>query len=159
MNVFALHDNPRIAARYHCDTHVISQTKESAQILSTVVWMTEGAGCRGGIYRPTHHNHPSVLWAAESKANYEWCWSLFRWLAHEFQHRRGGGVHASWQQVGHVLCAPPRQLPDIPRTRFALAMPWECQRRDPVEAYRTYYMVYKTKLAKWTGRPVPPWFH
>ena len=33
MNIFFLHRDPRIAARYHCDKHVIKMIIESAQML------------------------------------------------------------------------------------------------------------------------------
>jgi hypothetical protein len=35
MNIFVIHENPIIAAREHCDKHVVKMILESAQMLST----------------------------------------------------------------------------------------------------------------------------
>ena len=33
-----------------------------------------------------------------------------------------------------------------------------CKRKDPIDAYRTYYINEKKRFAKWTKRDVPEWF-
>ena len=35
MNIFYLDSDPRIAAKYHCDKHVVKMILESGQMLST----------------------------------------------------------------------------------------------------------------------------
>lgn len=40
MNIFALHPNPRKAARWHADKHVVKMLLESVQMLYTVHWTT-----------------------------------------------------------------------------------------------------------------------
>lgn len=37
MNIFMLHDDPKLAAQYHCDKHVIKMATEYSQILCTVI--------------------------------------------------------------------------------------------------------------------------
>lgn len=37
MNIFALHDDPKLAAQYHCDKHIVKMAVEYSQILCTVV--------------------------------------------------------------------------------------------------------------------------
>jgi hypothetical protein len=40
MNIFALHSNPRKAARWHADKHVVKMLLESVQMLYTAHWTT-----------------------------------------------------------------------------------------------------------------------
>lgn len=42
MNIFVLNENPEIAAREHCDKHVVKMILESAQMLSTAHRMLDG---------------------------------------------------------------------------------------------------------------------
>ena len=35
MNIFHLHKDPKICAKYHCDKHVVKMILETAQMLST----------------------------------------------------------------------------------------------------------------------------
>ena len=68
MNIFVVHQDPQIAAQMLCDKHVVKMILETAQMLCTVVSHT-GAETP---YRATHAKHPCTLWAAHSKANWEW---------------------------------------------------------------------------------------
>lgn len=61
MNIFALHQDPQIAAQMHCDKHVVKMILESAHMLSTI--------CGEG-YKPTHQNHPCTKWARSSRSNF-----------------------------------------------------------------------------------------
>ena len=63
MNIFVVDIDPSKAAQSLCDKHVVKMVLETAQILSTI---------SGGPYRPTHANHPCVLWAGATKRNYLW---------------------------------------------------------------------------------------
>ena len=38
-------------------------------------------------------------------------------------------------------------------------MPETCKGGDTVSAYQTYYILEKSRFAKWTKRPVPEWFN
>ena len=42
MNIFVLHDNPIIAAKYQCDKHVVKMILESGQMLSTAHRVLDG---------------------------------------------------------------------------------------------------------------------
>ena len=42
MNIFFLHQNPKIAAQMHCDKHVVKMVLEYAQILSTAHRVIDG---------------------------------------------------------------------------------------------------------------------
>ena len=171
MNIFALDSDPRLAARYHCDRHVVKMVLETAQLLSTALWNACPAEARrlsgaGLAYRPTHARHPCSLWLLESAANVRWLARLGLALADEYEHRYPGKVHASRGVIeacteafrlafSERRCAIPKGARP---TRFVQAMPAQHRREDPVEGYRTYYREAKAHLARWTHRRRPPWF-
>jgi hypothetical protein len=74
MNIFALDHSPTISAQYHCDQHLHKMILESAQILSTCIYLKEyvSAFPPNFLYLPTHLKHPSVTWAAKSPDNMRW---------------------------------------------------------------------------------------
>ena len=55
MNIFFIHKEPRQAARWQCDKHVVKMILESAQMLSTVLRANvEDDDCPVKLYRSTH---------------------------------------------------------------------------------------------------------
>lgn len=70
MNIFASDSDPVKAAQYLDDKRVVKMVLETAQILSTVLHKL-GSGS-SSIYRPTHSNHPCVIWAGKSRGNFNW---------------------------------------------------------------------------------------
>lgn len=153
MNIFVLDSNPRLAAQYHCDSHVVKMVLESAQLLSTVHHKC-GTWCPP-MYKPTHQQHPCSLWLMESQANYIWCWQLLDALCVEYTFRYGR-LHATSQLVD-ILANMPVSLPDVGLTQFALAMPDVYRGSDAVTAYRGYYRGAKSHILKYRGRLAPPW--
>jgi hypothetical protein len=109
-------------------------------------------------YKPTHINHPCVLWVEESYDNFIWLKDLAVALNREFKFRYDRREdHASLAVVGEIsnLSYENRGL-----TPFAQAMPSQYRREnDAVSAYRAYYRGEKAKFAKWTKRPVPKWMN
>lgn len=156
MNIFILDADPKLAAMYHCDKHVVKMCLESAQMLFTASRMM---GFRTEGYKSTHVTHPCTLWAARNSGNWSWLYHLALHLGDEFTHRYGG-VHKSIQAL--------EQLPEhlqyeaLNSEPFLLnpaqAMPDHCKHPDPVQAYRTYYLLEKRAFATWTNRPIPPWW-
>lgn len=135
MNIFYLDENPRLAAQYHGDKHVVKMIVETAQMLSTAHHVREMSG-RRLLYKPTHVNHPCSVWVRESTGNYYWAWHLLDALCSEFKLRRGK-KHATAR-----LLLPLWHSPDLPitgRTPPALAVPDEFKTVCPVESYRRYY--------------------
>lgn len=178
MNIFRLDDNPVIAAQLQCDKHVVKMIVESAQMLSTVHRMLDGqletrlsaTGRKSKyynhdmddvLYRAVHHNHPSTVWTRESKVNYEWHYAHFIGLCEEYEYRYGK-QHATYGKLKDVLAIVPTNIPDIPETRFKLAMGAnpECQfPEDPVKSYRLFYQTKQDRFKMvWTNRPIPEWF-
>lgn len=148
MNIFVLDRNPVLAASYHCDKHVVKMIVETAQILSTAAHLR--GRWREGMYRPTHKNHPCVLWAANSLANASWLVNLGNALCAEYRHRYG--KRHKTQDVMELFVVPYLAL--APNS-FVLAMPEKYYNDDPVVAYRAYYRGEKASFATYRNSPVP----
>ena len=86
MNIFYLHNDPRIAAKYHCDKHVVKMILESAQMLSTAHRIIDKSD-DDILYREAYKNHPSTIWVRSGLYHYKWLQSLFNSLGKEFEHR------------------------------------------------------------------------
>ena len=159
MNIFILSRNIRKCARYHANKHVVKMLLEYCQLLCSAhivlddVKMIEDVE----LYKLTHRNHPCAIWVRSSKANYEWLYDLFYELCDEYTYRYGK-VHKCDSKLKNVLVFVPKNIPDVPMTDFALAMPDECKEEDAVESYRNYYRTNKQHLCEWKNRPVPEWF-
>lgn len=177
MNIFFLDKNPQIAAEYHHDKHVVKMILETAQLLSTAHRVIDGeqyVDCSSGrkiqrwkmndsfmeerLYKATHMNHPSNVWARQSKSNYMWLYQLFVSLCHEYTHRYGK-VHATCTKLAVILSQAPRNIKDTGMTEMPQAMPEEYHCDDSVKAYRTYYIGAKKTQSKYTNRSVPYWLN
>lgn len=139
-----------LAAQYHSDKHCIKMILESCQILSTVMHK-HGLP---GPYRPTHANHPCVLWAGRSRQNFDWLVRMVRHLCTEYT-RRYGKVHKCDSVVLPQIVNP--VTTDLGLTPFALAMPDQYRCADPVASYRAYYHGEKAYFATWKTQK-PAWF-
>ncbi len=151
MNVFAVHRDPVRAARALCDRHVVKMTLETAQILCSAARARLG---QPAPYRPTHAEHPCVIWAAARRANWEWLVRHGLALADEYA-RRFGRVHRSRAVIARVGRRGP--APDGRRRQaFAQVMPERYRGRDPIAAYRRYYAAEKARFATWRAPSRPP---
>ena len=170
MNIFALDRDPERAARYHCDRPGGRMVLETAQLLSTALWIVDEPWGRrlqqrGLIYRPTHHRHPCALWTAERWANYHWLSRRGRALVAEYRYRYLDRHHRSAPVIefcAGIVSGRGGQLfagyAGRRRTPFALAMPSEYRLPDPVASYRRYYLAEKASFCTWTRRRTPRWF-
>lgn len=187
MNIFCLDYDPEIAARYHCNAHVVKMIVESAQMLSTAHRLLDGSmtivpyvtkkgkhrkkkvwtlhdSREDTLYKVAHPSHPSTKWTMMAALNYDWHYFLFVALCDEYTFRYNK-IHKTDSLLRSILSARPNNIVrgesnDI--VPFALAMKsnTECQDlSDPVGSYRKFY---KTKQARfkmlWTNRPIPNWF-
>jgi len=152
MNIFILDPTPTLAAQYQCDKHVVKMTLETAQLLSTAIWLSGGIG----LYKPTHTKHPCSIWAAASKQNFNWLVSHGVALAEEYRFRYGK-THAC-EKIISESAQQASLFSNAGLTPFAQAMPDSCKDTDPVKAYRRYYIRSKASMAKWTKRNKPDWF-
>ncbi len=83
MNIFVTNPDPHLSAIALDDKRLIKMILESAQILSTAIWING----HKGFYKPTHLNHPVVKWASSSQGNYEWLMQHFIHLIAEYNYR------------------------------------------------------------------------
>lgn len=97
MNIFVLDPNPAVAASYHCDQHLHKMILESAQLVSTALYIRNFH--IPGLYSPTHIHHPCTKWAATSNHNIFWICELaaeldeIRWEVNNL------GPHASMEII------------------------------------------------------------
>lgn len=164
----------------HNDKHCIKMILEYAQLLSTAHRVLDGTlsvglsetgrkqtryvlpdGRESKLYVATHINHPSAIWVRQSDKNYDWLFSLFQALMHEYTYRYGKN-HACEKLLWELEVRPN----NIPRGNFTEptpAMPDEVKvAGDSIKSYRNYYINNKTHLASWRGkinsRNIPNWF-
>ena len=157
MNIFVLDYDIEKAARYHCDAHVVCMVKEYSQLLSSAHFLS--GSWNTSMTKPTHLRHPCLLWATESKENYQWLKQLYFELAWEYR-LRYSRVHLSFSKHWEVLKKIP-ELPSLGLSEFALAMPEELKvKGNAVQSYRNFYNVSKASFAKWKyPSETPPWFN
>lgn len=157
MNIFYLDKNPVTAAQYSVDRHVVKMILETAQLLSTAHHILDGDRAPSGIYKSTHRNHPSAVWARSSRSAYEWLFRHFEALLDEYTYRYGKN-HKSGE-LRDLLSNPPANIPDAPFTDPTPAMDEQyiVPNGSVVESYRNYYKFGKSHLHKYTRR-LPPDF-
>ena len=181
MNVFLLHKNPVVCAQMHCDQHVRKMVIEYAQLLSTAHRLLDGqliyriSKTKNGkwrrtqeynlsdvslnqkLYKATHWNHPSAVWARESSENYEWLFNLYVALNFEYRYRFG-----NWNKAVTLedeLSVLPRNISIGEKTKFKLAIKDKTiHRSTPIQFYRNFYIVDKSRFATWTKRNKPEWY-
>lgn len=159
MNIFLLHWNPRIAAQYHCDKHVVKMILETAQMLYSAHWVLNPDGVPQNAYKLAHKNHPCSIWVRQSLTNYMWLCSLGWWLCKEYQFRYGEKkVHKTEPHIVWLMNNPPKSIPFLAMSPPALAMPNEYKQEDPIESYRVFYIESKCKtrgIVKYSCREPP----
>lgn len=156
MNIFALSSNPRRAAEFMCDKHVVKMILESAQMLSTAHRVLDKNESEI-LYKKTHINHPCVKWVMESNKNYNWLYCHFHGLCEEYTFRYGKS-HKTWNKLGFILFRPPVNIPQKSFIKHPQAMPDEFKTENSIEAYQRYYRYKETQIdMKWSKRE-RPWF-
>ena len=172
MNIFILDKSINKCAEYHCDKHVVKMIIETCQILSAVIDVNyidehRGKGWKSkpsqqlGLpnYPPAHVKHPATLWAIEARGKAKWVCHHLRELCHQYylrydkNHKLEGCTMIYEAQLKYCEFKKER------KTEFVQAITnkkWH--RKDPVEAYRTYYNMEKFTFAKWKLGNIPNWF-
>ncbi len=182
MNIFVLDRNPRKAARFHCDKHVVKMILEAGQMLCTAHWVhslnTLGKTIKDfkrvkdakqhildntstELIPPwslTHASHPCAVWTATNIGNYEWHHHLMGELLLEYT-ARYGKIHKSqavYRWLGKNL---PTGMKLGAVTEHPQCMPEEYKvEGDAVRAYRNYYSNHKSYMARWKLGNVPHWY-
>lgn len=177
MNIFALDQDPKVAAEMQVDRHVVKMILETAQLLCTAHRILDGKPFAGKtktgrnvkrwempdaqddmrLYSATHINHPSAVWCRQTSGNYEWLYRHFQALCLEYNHRYGK-YHKCQGLLWDRLSVCPYNIPRGELQPFSVAMAEQyVVSKDPVVNYRNYYKKGKTHLHKWTNREVPLW--
>ena len=153
MNIFLLDHDIERCAQYHCDQHVVKMILEGVQILCTAL-------NKMGLetpYKPTHKNHPCVLWVGESFDNFLWLKDLTLFLNDEYRYRFDKQTNHRSIDVLHSISR--YRYARLGLTPFAQAMPREYRITGyAVSAYRRFYIAEKSHFARWTKRDKPEWF-
>jgi hypothetical protein len=176
MNIFYLSNNPVEAAKEHCDKHVVKMVIEYAQLLSTAhrvldgeMYLDKTANNRSikrwlledtredVLYKASHINHPSAVWARESNNNYNWLYCLFTATCDEYTYRYGK-LHETDRKLRDVLATPPKNIEVGYFKEPPQCMPYLYKSDKAVKGYRRYYIEDKADFAKWTKRNIPEWF-
>jgi predicted O-linked N-acetylglucosamine transferase (SPINDLY family) len=158
MNIFYLDRDPVICAQYHCNKHVVKMILETAQVLSAAHRLVDGIGDEDEVlYKLTHKNHPSTVWARENESNYNWLYRLFLELCVEYTYRYDK-THATYTRLNHILKIAPN---NISKNKMFFAppqcMPDEYKSMDTVKSYRAYYVGDKARMLQYKDRPIPSW--
>lgn len=165
MNIFVLSSSPGSAAMQMCDQHVVSQIKESMQMLSTAIRSKELPINFSGlsIIKSTHDNHPCNLWIRSEPGAFCWLVQHALALCREYTHRRyrrhayDSMIKAIWDRChshATLLVDPP-----------PCAMDDDCRVGDcstwslVVASYRKYYQRKRDTLERftYTNREWPNW--
>ena len=85
MNIFALDDCPKEAARMVCDSHASKMCVESVQMLVSGL-LNNGAPANrmpptkttGKPHKGGYRNHPATKWASENIANWIWLFDTLK---------------------------------------------------------------------------------
>ena len=110
------------------------------------------------LYKSSHINHPSAVWARSNIDHYRYLYDLFVYLIDEYKYRYGGKSHKCESLLGPLFSAPVAIDCDSSWEDPPQAMPEDCKESDTVKAYRNYYMMHKRDFAKWTRRSQPNWW-
>jgi len=116
MNIFAVNDDPRLAALQLPDKLIPKMIVESAQMLSTAHRVLDGdtGADAKGLYKKAYENHPSTIWVRQDAMNYWWLWMHALTLCQEYRWRfsneTGIAMHKT-ETVIHALQDLPLNIP------------------------------------------------
>lgn len=188
MNIFVLDSDPHIAALQHCNKHVVKMIVETGQMLSTahwILWLSKLGKTRDDFklvrdmkaylrenvpkdnqptWNMTHQNHQCSIWVRETIANYFWTVRLMRSLLDQYT-KRYKKNHKSEQNYRWLLKNIPPGMPEGCLSQHPVCMKDEYKiyeddgRINVVKSYKNYYILDKSRLAKWEPHSITPkWF-
>jgi len=145
MNIFYLDKDPYKAASYFYDQHKVKMILDSAQMLCTAHHVY---GNPDDVpYRQAHLNHPSTIWARESRPNYFWLYEHMIALGQEYK-KRYGKIHMTIDKCRFALSFCPDGITSEQFTEPPQCMPDEYKVPGcSVTAYWNYYEQDKYKVA------------
>ena len=147
MNIFYLDKDPKLAAIYQYNKHVVKMILESAQMLCTAHHCYGSAEQKANVpYKQAHLNHPSTIWARQSKSTYMWLYEHMMALGTEY-YVRYGKTHLTITKCKEFLATPPKHIQGDEWSQPPQAMPDEYKHEDSIIAYWQYYINDKSHIA------------
>jgi hypothetical protein len=147
MNIFYLDKDPKLAAIYQYNKHVVKMILESAQMLCTAHHCYGSAEQKANVpYKQAHLNHPSTVWARQSKSTYMWLYDHMMALGTEY-YVRYGKTHLTITKCKDFLATPPKHIQGDEWSQPPQAMPDEYKHKDSIIAYWQYYINDKSHIA------------
>lgn len=156
MNIFYLHDDPRLAASYVYDKHKVKMILESAQMLCTAHHAL-GNG-HNAPYKQAHLNHPSTIWVRSNALHYDWLWNHMIALGDEYTKRYGKKHLSIRKMIDYDMWSYPSNIPHKPFEHPPQCMPDEYKRPHAIHGYWNYYINDKFKICNKNETPykTPP---
>ena len=145
MNIFYLDEDPKLAAIYQYNKHVVKMILESAQMLCTAHHVILGDDA-DVPYKTTHKNHPSTILARQSGQNYAWLYHHMIALGEEY-YVRYGKKHLSITKCEDKLAKLPGGILETGFTQPPQCMPDKYKDKCSIQAYWNYYIGEKHKIA------------
>jgi len=167
MNLFILSLKFKECAEFMFDKHISKILLEIVQMLCSAIQIIDEENDvknKIKLYKISHKNHPVTIWMRASLDNYMWALELVEAMHDEWKYRYDHPADKMHKSYIVAKClkenAPSAdKFPMRGLTKFALAMPIECQSDDPIESYRKYYQTAdKQKIASWKKRGKPEWY-
>ena len=185
MNIFVLDRDPAIAASMMCNKHICKMILESGQMLCTAHWLAylDGESSRPVLddfkrvkdaqawlrdyvaeenqppWKMSHVRHPCTQWVMASMSNYVWLLEHMRGLLDEYtkRYKKKHKSEAVYSWLSKTFPVNAYKV-DFPMTPHPLCVPEEIKSftEDPVQAYRTYSVTHKSRIAKWKPHAEPP---
>lgn len=165
MNIFATNICPIISAHNLDDKRLIKMVLESAQLLSTAIFLNSNI-IHHDIYKPTHQKHPCTIWTSLNIANWDWLFVHFQSLCQEYTFR-----YNRKHKTEQLILTLARYSKYLPKSKKITPFP-NCTKSqillvdftnitDIHEAYQKYLITkwrYDQIIPKWTNRS-PPWWY
>ena len=176
MNIFFTDEHPTIAARNLCDDHVVSQFKETIQMLVAAA-LLRGADpdampltLSGRPHRGGYKDHPCTRWASENPANWNWLCDHGLAIGEQFRMRFDNDTSILHDQIRLLAVSRDTILSHFDE-EWGMTEPARALNQSigenldllgddltTVEAYRLYYQRDKRSFAEWKYTPAPDWF-
>ena len=157
MQLFILDRDPEKAAQMLCDSHLRKMCLETAQILSSVLYL-QGKSLADGMPNPYHPSHP-VIRAVDSPEKINWVIRYFYAVQEEyfFRFQKKHAYSELPPMYEKTLFSSGAGMDDFSFSRTFRG--FEIPEPDLIMAYRIYYRYKKSGLRYWhyTGREEPEW--
>mgnify|MGYP001157005183 FL=1 len=148
MNIFAVDEDPALAAFSLPDKHIVKMPLETTQMIALVFskwyWnvgpVLKGDGTAYKVEKGAFRNHPCTVWAAESADNLQWLFQHGISLCQEYT-QRYGKKHACEKSIRLAALSQMENGCPERHTPFVRAMPDVLKYDntiDTVTAYRKY---------------------